>query len=170
MKMIDEKGRLFGAINLFDLVILCMIGFLGFFAFKWISAAEDPSWTRLENVHVKAECVTLVPDYVAKLMKEGDEMVNAEGLVIARIEKIIKVEPMQLKLSVAVPASTTEEGQLFFDKENKKITLSLDMLAYRRSGGYKLYAANNPCLAGIGFTFVTQQYGAIMVISKSYSG
>lgn len=163
MALIDDKGRLFGLINIFDLFVIGIIALVAAFSFQWAKLAEDPSWVKVETMRVKCEGVAVVPSYVFDLMKDGDSMVNEEGINIAEIKKVVKAEPMQVKL---VTYSNSDEGELLVDKDNKKVTLILEMAAFKKNTIPYLYASNGPFNVGYGFLMNTRDYVARVNIVK----
>ncbi|MCX5677938.1 MAG: DUF4330 domain-containing protein [Candidatus Omnitrophica bacterium] len=163
MKVIDEKGRIFGLINIFDLFVLFVIAFIALFAFKWIRLADDPSWVKVENVHIRCEAVALVPVFVTDIMKEGDVMRGADGTIIARIEKILKVEPVEMTLKDSAAAG---EAKAFIDPTSKRVTVLIEMLAYKRLDSLRMYAGAGVFNIGLGFSFETKNYNVTWTVIK----
>jgi hypothetical protein len=163
MKIVDDKGKIFGIINVFDLFVLCAMGFAAFFIFKWTVSAEDPSWVKVQTVRVKCEAIATMPSYIADLVKEGDTMRDDDGVVVARIEKILKVEPMKARISVY---SAGEEENVVLDTESKKMTLLLDLLACKKKNSLHSYAAGNLLNPGFAFTFNTKGYSTVITYKK----
>lgn len=163
MKILDDKGRLFGVINVFDLLVLCIIVSLVFFSIKWIQTAEDPSWTRVKTLYTRCVGIASLPSYMVELVKEGDEMLNEDGLVVARIERILNNEP-----SNVVVYSSKDGEKLFFKdfEKSRKLTLLVDILSYERQG--KLYSCIGDILLKVGYSIrmETKEYSSQINIRK----
>lgn len=130
MKLVDEKWRLFGIINIFDLFVLCVMAFLIFFSFKWATIAEDPSFIKSETIHVKCKGVTTVPEYMTNLIKEGDTMLDANGNVICKIEKIFSIAPTGQMIY------QSKDGEKIFSiPDQVKIAFLFDLTVYKREDG-----------------------------------
>lgn len=130
MRLVNEKWKLFGVINIFDLFVLCVITFLIFFSFKWAMIAEDPSFIKSETIHLKCKGVTTVPDYMSNLVKEGDTMLDPNGNVICKIEKILSVVP-----AVQIIYQSKDGEKIFLGSDQVKIALLFDLTAYKRQDG-----------------------------------
>ena len=167
MKLVDEKGRLFGVINVFDLLVLCIIVSLAFFAIKWVRTAEDPSWTRVKTLQVRCIGISIIANYKVELVTEGSEMLNEDGLVVARIEKILNNEPANL-----VVYSSKDGEKLFFkdSKENRKLTILVDILSYERRGEIYSCMTDLPIKVGQDFIMNTKKYSINIDLRKILMG
>lgn len=88
MKLIDEKGRLFGLINLIDffvvIFLLAMIPSL-FLGYKLLFPKKvAPLGSDIKEIELRCQFINLNPD-VAKMISVGDKEVNDNGLVIGEI-------------------------------------------------------------------------------------
>lgn len=165
MRLIDDKGRLFGIINVFDLLVLAIIVIAAFFTIKWIHMGEDPSWVRVKMVHTLCVGECVVPDYMVEVVKEGDEMLNEEGLVVVRIEKILKSEPANV-----VVYSSKDGEKIFFDSKSRRLTVIADILSYERQGVIYSCTADTPLKIGGAFSIHTRKYSIQITVRKILEG
>ncbi|MDD5072410.1 MAG: DUF4330 domain-containing protein [Candidatus Omnitrophica bacterium] len=96
MKFIDEKGKIFGRINLIDfLVILFLLGLTPVFylgnkalTHKW--AVKD-----YKKISIKIKCASVMPE-LAGFFREGDIVKDNEGNTIGVLKKIISNVPSEI--------------------------------------------------------------------------
>ena len=90
MKLIDEKGKLFGKINLIDLVILVIIvGIVCALGFKLFSGHQEEVVHPVEKG--KVEVTILVKDVLTEVkdgIHEGDKLIIDKNLTDIEIEKL----------------------------------------------------------------------------------
>lgn len=165
MRMIDEKGRILGLINVIDLAIIGAIAIAAFFSFRWIQIARDPSWVRVDFFH--ASCVGVaempsgarpgVPAYIAVLIRDGDEAYNAEGIVVGRIAKVLGDRPID------GPTYVSRDGEkIFFAPDAREVTVEVDLLAYRKKGRTYPCITNVPLRVGDKITMNTEKYAIVV--------
>lgn len=164
MEIVDKRGRLFGLINVFDLIILFMLGLSAFFVYKWVHMAEDPSWVNVKLYHTHCIAESGFPAYMIDLVKEGDEMVNEDGVVVVRIEKVLSNEPA----SVATYFSKDGE-KLFFSSETRNVTMLLKLQSYEKKGEVYACVSGIPIKVGASFQVTTKKYSNPFIIRKILS-
>ncbi|KPK42633.1 MAG: hypothetical protein AMJ78_01805 [Omnitrophica WOR_2 bacterium SM23_29] len=98
MKLIDEKGRLFGLVNLIDffvvLFLLAMIPAL-YFGTKIIfmrPVVEEPFGADIKEISLNCQLIKLGPD-VAEAISPGDKETDNKGRVIGEIIELGEIEP-----------------------------------------------------------------------------
>lgn len=161
MRLIDKKGRLFGVINIFDAFVLAILISSALFAFKWMRSAEDPSWAKVDLSHTYCIGTMQMPSYVADLVKDGDEAINEDGAIVAKIEKVLDNKP------TAVAIYTSNNGdKMYFDSENRDVTVEVKLVSYKRKGGIYACASNLPITIGTNLNLVTKKYSNPLVIRK----
>lgn len=181
MKFIDDKGRLFGTINVFDLFLLCAVAGAALFVYKWITISKDPSWADFEYIHAKCKVSSIVPGYVADSFKEGDFMVNEKGDVVARVDKILSNEPYpgvnqefyvskngdKIYLNRNTVVISSKEGETVYSRpvtaferrhSSREIIFILDILGYRKKGVVHSCINNLQLQLGYSFSFNTARY------------
>lgn len=86
MKLIDEKGKLFGKINAIDCFVVLLVIVLAFGAYyKFNSLDKTSKGAAMETIVYKVE-IKRVRDYVNNNIKEGDELFDkTSGKSIGRI-------------------------------------------------------------------------------------
>ncbi|MFH1996019.1 MAG: DUF4330 domain-containing protein [Candidatus Omnitrophota bacterium] len=160
MKLIDAKGKLFGVVNIFDALVLAMLIVAALLCFQWFRMGEDPSWVRVTTFFTRCKAEVSVPNYLADTIKEGDEMRNREGLVVARIETILKNDPAD-----AVTYRSKDGEKLFFDTEKRKLTVLLDILSFERLGQAYSVSVDAPIRVGERtYTMYAKEYSVIFDI------
>lgn len=170
MRLIDNKGRLFGKINIFDLFVLCLFAATIVLAFKWVIMAEDPSWVDVKILHTRciAVAVPYAPSYIVDLIKEGDEAYNDDGLVVGKVEKVlIEKEVFQPTMTVY----TSKEGEKLFFSSDKSIaketvTVQLDLLSYEKKGDIYAVVSGAPIRIGLSVVIKTKKYSLTFIIHK----
>jgi len=99
--IIDEKGRIFGKINVIDFAVLLFIVIIipMFFISNKIINVKKPEAIKQEVViPVEVKFIRVMPEF-AKVMKEGDIAKDENGKVTGKLIKIIKEEPSRVSLS-----------------------------------------------------------------------
>ena len=90
MKIIDEKGRLFGKINIVDFVIIVLICVI-IPAFFHIYKILGKTPTRIPYSWIKVEAVTFTMPEIAELIEPGDISLdgfgNPDGKLLAILKK-----------------------------------------------------------------------------------
>ena len=89
MKLIDEKGRLFGKINIVDFsIILLFLIIIPTFFYIYEVLGERP--TRVPHTWIKVEVVTFTIPEIAELFRPGDVLYDEFGNVDGKLLKILK--------------------------------------------------------------------------------
>lgn len=122
MKVIDEKGKIFGKINIFDLmVILAIVILIGAVGYKLIDnkrQANNEIPTKTYIVTVKS--FEMPPTYVDALKKDDRIFYDLDGFVNAKIIDIHQ-EPAQITVQTAdgrlVQAESTDLVDVTIDLE-----------------------------------------------------
>ena len=164
MKLLDEKGRLFGKINVIDLFVLIVIIYAAIFAARWIKIAEDPSWAQVTISRAHCTAVTEVPNYIANIAKVGDEIIDVRGKVVGYIEKI---EPFSGRTPPAIYYSKNGERIALYKHNNQRSLLVHIALDTYEKGG-QLYSAidNNPMMIGSAMLISTKHYSSNGLVLK----
>jgi hypothetical protein len=103
MKLIDDKGKIFGLINIIDLlIILLVVGVVGRFALK--AQMQKPSGVQAQNIEVVL-LVKDVRDATAGVIKEGDIVRETKSNTV--LGKITKVD-----VQPAVTLVETADGRV----------------------------------------------------------
>lgn len=191
---IDNKGKLFGIINLFDLFILFIIIISIFLTVEWIRTAEDPSWVRVETMYTSWIGIFEVPNYVFEFIKEDDEMLNEDGLTVLRLKKILNNElanPSELNVYYSKTGdklviekdiliiNSKDEKQIFYKKhrsparieeERRRITAIISILVYKRRNKIYSVISNAPIVVGDRIVMSTKNYKIEINIRKPLRG
>ncbi|MGR6837144.1 DUF4330 domain-containing protein [Syntrophomonas erecta] len=135
--MIDDKGRLFGIINIIDLVVLLLIVVvaLGYF---YRDRNADPAVTR--TAEVKVICPYVRPE-VAEQIKVGDQLV-ARG-------QVQPVKVTELRIETARDTDTRADGELILQKHPFRKDIYLTLEGPISNTGAELYLAGQQVRAGL---------------------
>ena len=150
VKIIDEKGRVFGKVNVIDLgVILLLIGIIPilYSGYKMLSMHKDGSEMR---VLVEVKSSDVIPETV-NVIKEGDVEVGPIGIKVGKIKQILSIKPADVMV-------TLDNKTVIFSSHpsNKDISVTLDMVCMKRYG--VLFYNDKPVKIGSPITFTTALY------------
>jgi len=150
MKIIDERGSLFGKINIIDLFVVILILSVIPMVMWGNRLASHPESLPKETIEVKIKLNAIIPE-LAEVIKEGDVEEDKSGIV-GRIVKIISNEPQKI-LSMG---ENIESGY-------REIRLLLELSCVVGEGTIKY--GNNVLRIGAGLTFTTDIYtvGGVIV-------
>ena len=157
MKIIDERGSLFGKINIIDLfVVILILSVIPMVMWGNRLASHPKSLPKetKETIEVKIKLNAIIPE-LAEVIKEGDVEEDKSGIV-GRIVKIISNEPQKI-LSMG---ENIESGY-------REIRLLLELSCVVGEGTIKY--GNNVLRIGAGLTFTTDLYtvgGVIIGIER----
>lgn len=143
--MIDEKGRLFGLINIIDLVVLLLILLLaGGYFYRQNQQAPAETYTAT----VKVLCPYLRPE-VAEQIHQGDELV-ARG-------QVQPVRVTELRVLTARDSDTRADGELVLQQHPFRKDVYLTLEGPVSFTGAEVFLAGQPVRAGIDkYIFKTQ--------------
>ena len=156
MKIIDEKGRLFGRINIFDfLVILFLFCFIPLFYFGYdiyyIKTNEINSQLKGKWVEIKLKISGIIPEET-KVLQEGDVEKNSAGKIIAKLKKIISDKPSELLTLALKEERLIPVAHPFLND----VVVLLDLFCTNDNS--VLYLNQAPIKIGNQFTFSTNLY------------
>jgi len=149
LKIIDEKGRLFGTINIIDfIVILFLLSFIPMLYFGYKAVTAESYVERKNWVDIQVRFQGVIPE-VAGVIREGD----------VATDPLSKVN-MQLIAIYSIKSSEEIAGR-------KDITVNLRLPCTTKQG-FLLYR-DKPARIGESITFATDLYtvtGTIIGIEK----
>jgi hypothetical protein len=163
MKIIDEKGRLFGRINLIDFIVL--VSLFSFIPFVYLGyniisrrnmAVEAPKvFTELE---LYCKLIKVDPQII-KLIAVGDKEIDESGATIGELNWVGEGKPYGYKLDIGAKEPITKE-----DLELKEVLVRLKIKTNIKGNSLyykdKLIAINSP------FNFVTSKYAIEVILIK----
>lgn len=160
-KLLDAKGRLFGFINIIDLAVILLCVFFAVVAVRWAHVAEDPTPAKINMRYVPCVAFMAVPSYLAEQIKVGDEGLNNDGVVIARLDKIVSNNPY------SVDVYSAKDGEkLYFNSDTREVIVRMSVLVYERKGDLFSCFTNALLRIGEGYTFTTKKYVTNVTIRK----
>ncbi|MEZ0536188.1 DUF4330 domain-containing protein [Caldicellulosiruptoraceae bacterium PP1] len=131
MKIIDEKGRLFKVINLFDLIIIVLvlsITIAGIIKFSKHSPTEQNNLQSNINVKIvpgealiNVKIPLTLPEY-AKALKVNDKLVSGDNFTNSYI-KDIRIEKGQY-------ITTNQDGKIIVNTHPQKVDVYLTLYGY----------------------------------------
>ncbi|MDD5680539.1 MAG: DUF4330 domain-containing protein [Candidatus Omnitrophica bacterium] len=96
MKFIDDKGRIFGKVNLIDfLVILFLLGLTPLFYLGNKALTQKWDVKDTKKILVKIKCASVMPE-LANVFREGEIVRDSEGNAIGVLKKIISNVPSEI--------------------------------------------------------------------------
>jgi hypothetical protein len=170
MAVISDEGKLFGRINIFDLLVLCLLAAAIALSFKWHTMAEDPSWISARSAHTKCLASLSLPDrgyagglpsYVAELVKAQDTAFDRDGQVVASIDQVVENRPAER----AVYTSSSGD-KLSFDSDDREVIVMLDLYSYEKNGSAYAAASGLPIRVGANIPLTTRRYSVTANICK----
>ena len=143
MKLIDEKGRLFGKINIVDafIIILIMMIIPGFF-YMYKILGKRPTW--VPSKWVKVEAVTFTLPEIAKLIKAG-QAYYAYGNPQAKILKVLKRDD---KYSAKLKSEITKKAMPEYE-QRIAVFLELELLCTHSAKNEPYYFARYPVIISL---------------------
>ena len=158
MRIIDDKGRLFGKLNVIDfLVVLFLLSLVpAFLLLNKIIFMDEPELpTKWITLEVK---FSRLDPKVAEAIQENDIEQNEFGTIIARVNSIISLTP-------AVVTDIYEGEFVVLDHPfDKDMLISIDVLCEEIEGIY--YFKNRQLQMGRDFTVTTDLYAIEGLIVK----
>jgi len=164
--LVDAKGRLFGIINLFDLLIVSL-AFVAVPVFIFISGAMDKTPQLIKPQWVKVKVVSFaLPDHV-KFFKSKEVLRDRFGNVDLKITDVKIMEDdndtKRLKESIIFQTSVRKDGRIIINPsfEHKvPVYMDLEVLCTRSGPDEPWYFRRKPLLISldIGFIIDTRNY------------
>lgn len=115
MSVIDNKGRLFGLINIIDLTVVLVVALIAFGAFTRMNANQNIGAGAAQQ---DLEIVLLLPEvmkFATESFQVGDQLVSTVGGGAIGQVADIKVEPLGRLMSVSGEGRVSGEGQLRYN-------------------------------------------------------
>jgi len=144
--VIDEKGRIFGLINIIDLIVLILVAVV---AVGFFYRQQNPETVVTKTATVKVICPYLRPE-VAQQLKEGDHLL-ARGQIQPAFIKELRVE----KANDTAPDST---GTIILQKHPFRQDLYVTIEGPVSATGAELYLAGQQIRAGLDKYILKTQY------------
>lgn len=158
MRIIDEKGRIFGKINVIDfLVLLILLFFVPLFYFGYKTMTKTPATAEREFIEIETYCklIKLKPEDL-KLISVGDKELNENGQVIGEIISLSQSKAYKYGFDIGKEQKIIKEHPVL-----KQIESQLKLTAEAKEG--KLYYKDREIRVGSPLEFKTNKY-SIMAI------
>lgn len=146
MKIIDEKGRLFGRINIIDFLIVVIFLVLIPLFFKIYKVMEKtpvaiaPKW-------VKVEVLTFILPEMRPLLKEGDVSYDEFGNPDGRLLRVVQKDAAYLdRISKSLKSGGVKGERI-------PLILELKLLCTQSSKGERCYYRREPLMVSIDSAF-----------------
>ncbi|MEK6590249.1 MAG: DUF4330 domain-containing protein, partial [Nitrospinota bacterium] len=140
MKLIDEKGRLFGKVNVIDLLVILFIISLTpmiYYGYKIFNVPPPPPPSSLQNYQTKIQVFILfknLPDKIVKKITVNDRELDGNGKVIAEIVGIEKIEPNTLLIG-----GGQKEHNMIIDNTRSQVLVKMLISANAITNNQLLY-------------------------------
>lgn len=134
MKILDEKGRLFGKVSIIDLVVvllailLCVVGI-----YKYINREQTEEVNKTKEKLIITFVAEETPDYVTKTLKEGKKA--KESGYRSNVGTLIKYE-----VNPSISYATTFQGEYVktTKEDYSSVELTLDCEGYYEDTGVRI--------------------------------
>lgn len=131
MKFMDSDGRIFGKVNIIDLLVivflLCFLP-LAFHAYnEWVNKSDVK-----EPLKVTVRFNNVGPE-LSEMIKKGDVEVDLKDNVIGKITEVISVKPPELLpiSNILTPDKVNVTGT--YQPLNRNVTVAMELLCKKRS-------------------------------------
>jgi len=164
MKIIDEKGRLFGKINIVDFFIIVLIVILiPVFAVTYQVMQKTPR--RVPFKWVKVEAVTFTMPEFAAHFKEGDISRDGYGNVDSKLLKIIKKDDIYATRLKSAIINKNKDARY---EHIAPVFLKFELLCTKSAKGEKWYYRRRSLVVSLkdDFVFETDQYSINCYVIK----
>jgi hypothetical protein len=142
MKWIDEKGRLFGKINIIDLLLIfVVIGAVSFAAIKFLGKENVPILAADKQKTTVTLYGNAIHPFVVDKIKEGDTVRLATNNVVMGKITGIKTGP-------AILITSTAEGKWVASEVPEKYTVYIDIEGEAVNSNGTLSIGDTPMLVG----------------------
>jgi hypothetical protein len=132
MKIVDEKGKLFGLINIIDLVILIVIVLIvGFVGYKYIGKSSSGANSSVKKIYVDIKCPAR-SEAVANALHKNDQIVSLTSFSGA------VVESFHQKPAVVITSDTDGNIKYVTDEKRKDVYVTISMTADLKAAVIKL--------------------------------
>lgn len=163
MKIIDEKGRLFGKINVIDFLVLIFLFSLVpmfYFGYKFLNTPEKLKEEKKELINVELNCklIRLGPKLL-KVISIGDKELDEDSRVIAEILNIGNEEPLKYEFDIGNKEIIYHE-----DQELKQVLTKMRITAAVK--GDTLYYKDKKISLNSVFEFKTDKYSVNAVVAS----
>jgi len=155
LKIIDEKGRLFGKINIIDFfVILVLISFTTVLYYGYKITFDKRETVKDSWIGVTVKFLNVMPE-LANALKVGDDEHGPSGYTIGKITEIIDIYSSESIILTDMP-TITRAAHLVEHPYKKTVLLKLEVLQTGRNGA--LYYKDTPIKIGNKIVFSTKYY------------
>lgn len=164
-KIIDDKGRLFGRINIVDFIIIIM-AIVVIPAFFHIYKVMGKMPTRVPHKLARIEAVTFVLKEMADLIKPGDVAYDEFGDQDARIVRVMETNDAKYDawLQFLRKQGNITDSNIYIIP----VRLELELLCTRTSDQEKWYYRRSPLLVGLNYalSFACDKYQATYYVTR----
>ncbi len=153
MKFVDDKGRLFGKVNIIDFLVIVFLLSLSpmvYFGYKISNYQQAKSGKDYIPIMIRCKFVKLKPE-VSQMISIGDKEFDSNGNIIAEIVSLSKFTPYVRKFEIG------SNRELFQGNPGlQQAIATLRIKAEVRGKG--LYYNNDQIVEGASFEFSPSKY------------
>lgn len=160
MKLINEKGKLFGVINVVDLlIILAVIVVIAAAGYKFLAKPAGETFAPKAEMVVSMRVRGAMPYFTDEIMKltEGERLVAGNSFIDGAT--VVKIERVPYEMLV-----TTDDGRILnaVDPEREDVIITVKSPETKSSPNYKI--GNQDVKIGRSFIFKTQTVEVAAII------
>lgn len=161
MRFIDEKGKVFGKVNLIDfLVILFLIGLVPVFYFGDKVLSRKEVVKDFKKVPVQIKCASIMPE-LADVFREGDVIEDSDGNAMGFLKKIISNKVSEI-FTINQFNVRNDEYFLVPNPSGKDVVCLVELICTEDKGS--LYFNRYPVKVGCNIILGTDNYNIQGVI------
>jgi len=160
MKIVDEKGRIFGKINVIDfIIVLCLVFLIPMFYYSYriIFIYKEPNTEQTKKLNKIIEIMGITYDIASGIVQKidsGDKELDINGKVIGEIIEVGKLTRVKREIRMGSGNKSIED---------KGLVLKLRLKCVIDDESYLLYK-NKRLLYGLAFDFNTPEYSLKMFL------
>ncbi|UCB57010.1 MAG: DUF4330 domain-containing protein [Candidatus Omnitrophota bacterium] len=159
MKMIDDKGMLFGKINIIDFLVIlflfCLMPML-YFGYKIFTKKPEIQTSKSEFIEIEIDCLAVkIKPEVLKVISIGDRELDNNGQVIGEVVNFGEVQPYKYELDIGRGQKIIKEDETL---KQVKAKLKLKVGVQNENVFYK----DKEIKAVLPFEFNTDKYRLLL--------
>lgn len=160
MKMIDEKGRIFGKLNIIDFIfVVLLLSIIPVFYYgNRLTATKKPVEKKYEKVTAEIKFLKIMPE-LASVVREGDVDKDPGGNAAGVLKKIISS-----KNSRFAAMGNNEQVVIMEDPTTRDIQASFELNCVNNNG--ELDFEGYPVKIGSNIVFTTDLYSMQGIVVK----
>lgn len=161
MRIIDEKARLFGKINVIDFLVLSVFIFIipmAYSGYKLFNKKIEKAGGRFVDLKMNFRFIGVPPE-ISKLITQGDRETNENGEIIGEITWLSESSPSEYKFDLGQGETFNQPNQ-----ESQEIPVELKIRAMVKNDS--LFYKDKQIIMGSPIEFRTKKYNVSAIPVK----